>query len=329
MSIPNNYQNIRGWNHVLDFWEWKEQTGLAECVQIKTDTKSMFNIISGDNSELNNLFYEMDRRINDFIEVYDDRFRFTYSTLEDWNDDPVCSKCYSIYKMAWLYTDIINNGILRAPHLYETFSSHSTHPGGDRKLVISLMAPWMPVNLFYIWYPLVNPAPWFWTQENYVLQKPEDMFDLLDLRNSDAFYFEHADFKVSNRGLYNLEDVPLLLRPIGTSIISAMQYNRGNVPNKLNLHLKSISYSDRIHRRWLEENLEQVIDSVELVNETTLRISDFYFYKMPWGKDGRLMWVPQKFINAIPSNPLDNKTNVDRISNVSLRTSINEYRRLG
>lgn len=329
MSSPNNYDSIEGWPEVLKFWDWMDTTGDAKAIHIKTTTSELRSVVCfGDyNNYFSRSLIELSKNIDKFIAAGEKtREDFFFSDPLDWTLDSPLHPIYTMYKLAWLYKDIKLHGVRRAPQLYKAGHMYSTHPGGDRKLVLlDIIEEDMPVDVFYIWYPKLDPAPWHWTQDYEELLEPTDIFKLLDLTGSDNFYFTGTSYTINASGdshIHNTDIDTSVIHPLINSIHETA-VKQGIVKSdnwEANLH--AMSYTDRCHRNYLYNNQTELYNAIEIVNDHTIRLYDYEFNKQPWGANYKEIWIPQRLKNPMPASLFDKKwTNSNATISFKRRTA--------
>jgi hypothetical protein len=287
LSKPNQ-------DNLLKFWTWMTQTGRAKIFQFSIHGDELFKLLgSGDNR--GNLTTGMHRGMSDMIDDYLEvdpgmlDFFINHSTTADWTkNNQDLYACYRVLKAVWLSEDVAKNGIQAPMQLIQHGRNYRTHPGSDKKFVITYLNPQPNIPMFYIWYPELDPAPWIWTVSHREVRSPEEFCDMFVNAQHPTFRIVFSEITFTNEGAECTEEH--LLPWAQGAHYSCQKYGKLN-PN-LNLTLPTVSYTDAVHRMGSRQEIKRIMKKIERTGDDVFWLGgDLKFIRY----NG--VWALERFLN--------------------------------
>lgn len=286
LSKPNQ-------DNLLKFWNWMTQTGRAKIFRFTIDGTELYKLLTTET--LGNfqagMHGGMSDMIDDFLSVDPDMLDFfiNHSTSTDWNlDSPELYSCYRMLKALWLSEDVAKNGVQAPMQLIQHGRDYRTHPGSDKKYVITFLDPQPDIPMFYIWYPELDPAPWIWTVSHQEVKTPEEFCSLFVNADHPSFRIKYDEVTFTEQSYQCSEPH---LDPWAKGVhYTCKKYGKLN-PN-FNLTLPTISYTDSVHRLGGQSDIKRIMKKIERTGDDVFWLGGDHRFVRYHGS-----WIHNRFLN--------------------------------
>lgn len=225
-----------------------------------------------------------------------DRFREVPDNVKDyfvntsmpneWNDDnEQLYLCYQLYKLWWLDQDIEQRGQEAPVQLIQAGRNVASHPGSDKKYVITFLNPLEDVKCFYIWYPELDNTPWIWTQGYQEVKTPEEFCSMFPQILHNTFELEYCDVTFTKNGYDTGGNNHFT--PFASGVHKGLEKYGVITGPDYSLTIPHLSYRDGVHRMGMFANKQRFRE---------IRFQDGYFYLGKYKfiqQDG--VWYPSRY----------------------------------
>ena len=311
-------------NNLLRFWDWMRQSGRAKIFRFNVAGADLFRLLSYDaeGSLSRGMHKTTSDMIDDFLSVDAEQLDFfvNNSTISDWNsDNPEMYACYRILKTLWLSEDVAKNGVQAPMQLIQYGRNYQTHPGSDKKLVITHINPCPNIPMFYIWYPEMDSAPWVWTVQHTEVRTPEEFCDMFVNAEHPSFQIKYSEINFNHDGWINHEPH---LDPWAVGVHATLR-KYGKLNPDLNLTLPTVSYTDSVHRLGGHQEIKRLMALVKRTGEDVFWLGDNRKFIRYNG-----VWILDRFLN-FPVSLVDQDWCWDQDRAIyydNLRPNISRYR---
>ena len=220
---------------------------------------------------------------------------------------------YQLFKITWLTKDIRKNGVQAPVQLLKTVESYHCHPGSDKKYALTVLDQIPAIPCFYIWYPELDPCPFFEQYEYQLINSPQEFIDMFPMADDSTFDFEwgkvdvvretdevgaHPDWKGMDHFYAFAHNVCEILRKKELRSFKNTKVKEEPFQNWTCEHL---SYHDSIHRRQMEQE-KNIVNNIGLIDETTFNLNGDIFKWTTFGESS--LWLPESF-NNFPTSLID------------------------
>jgi hypothetical protein len=296
------------------FWQYLDKNPEIKIINLNLSATKMRSLFDKDvhsyweTSTVSALSEMIDRYINVDDEVKQEFIEESSSaTWSETNRDLYL--VYQMYKISWLKEDIKKNGVQAPVQIHKSVESYHCHPGSDKKYALTMLDQVQQIPCFYIWYPDLDPDPFFKVYEYTTLDTPEQFADIFEKCEDPTFSFEWGKVQITRSPNSKVGDHPEYK---GKNHFYAFMFNAADIYRKQEMRgqntwydreLQYLSYHDSIHRTQMEKN-KNAIDDIFQVDEETfnLRGTMFNLYKY----QDKSIWLPETF-NNFPSSLVDTK----------------------
>ena len=226
---------------------------------------------------------------------------------------------YQMFKVTWLKNDIAKNGVQAPVQLFKTVESYHCHPGSDKKYALSVLDRVETIPAFYIWYPELDPDPFFEHYEHTEIKTAQEFIDMFVMANHDTFNFEWGKLEVTK------PEGSKIGGPVewkGMDHFTAIADNICEILRKKELRSHNeginpwifepwseqhLSYHDSVHRTQME-NQKEIVNNIYLVDEETFNLDGIIFNKIKIADTH--IWMPEQF-NNFPQSIADKNWQYD------------------
>ena len=298
-SITNFYKI----NH---FYDWMKKTNQAKILKLKLTAQQLYDlqIHKSNLGKYHNALYEGYTNIIDkFVETNEmiktNYMNGSFSRSNVWkcypHDDHQSYWLYRTMKMYWLY-ESIKNDCQHAPIQMHRFrDGYRFHPGSDKVNSLYLMGKInnLVTNVFYIWYPEIDPDFEEWNLDYEIINTGEEFRDMFVKYHDNTFNIISGKTKIGSNYDYAKSDKHLEVSSWYAA--ESMRYDRNE---KLPLKIDHISYNDNIHHIGIDLSIKK-IKEFKYTDETFTLPNGIKFIK----KDTTLdigskrqysqMWIPE------------------------------------
>jgi hypothetical protein len=300
MSRLISRKNMRS---VKRLYFWLEENPQAKVVKFKASSTELRQLFDKDC----HAFYEAGVVAN--LSMLIDRFKqvpadiveefITSTRNEDWykwnNEDYYA--CYQMLKILWLDRDIKKNGQQAPVQIIKTIESYHCHPGSDKKYAMTLLNPLDSIDCFYIWYPQLDPDPWFNIIDYQEVKTPEEFVDMFSMADHKTFYFEHGTVDFHETG-YDTDVEHFRPMADAASDLLLKIAKREGVKAPV-FSVDHLSYRDSVHRHQMEQ-VTDLLRQVYFINDEHFRMGEYDF---SWD-DKLKIWIPD-FKTTFPKSLWD------------------------
>ena len=273
------------------FYDWINRTSRAKVVKFEssgTELRSLFDADpkSKTHGDMIRLLSEKIERFRNMDPNTIDYF-VNRSMPREWTGNTDIYLCYQLFKLLWLSKDIKLNGQEAPIQLYTSGRGYQSHPGSDKKFIISFLQPLETVRCFYIWYPELDQTPWHWTLPYTEVDTPEEFCDMFPQIKHDTFELEHCNVTITNsdidvEGNYHF-------KPFATGAHKACVKLKKIKHPDFKLELPHLSYRDGVHRMGMFKD-KSIFNEIRFENDN-FYLGDFKFIQY------NNLWYPEKFYN--------------------------------
>jgi hypothetical protein len=285
-------------NNLERFWQWADTTGRARVYKFSVPGDKLERLLAADTQQFASATHTgLSDMITNFLSVSPESLHFfkNYSVPSDWNSrHPDLYACYRICKALWLCDDVARNGIQAPMQLIQYGRGYQTHPGSDKKFVITVLEPQPSIPMFYIWYPELDPAPWIWTVAHQEIATPQDFCDMFVNADHPTFQFKYNEVALQET---DVECSDTHLMPWAQGAHYACQ-EYGRIKPGFNVRLPTISYTDAVHRQGMYTDAHRLIDQARQTSEDVFWMGKHRFIKYQG------IWILDRFLN-LPSSLVD------------------------
>lgn len=280
------------------FWHWADTTGRAKVYRFDIAGDRLERLVAVDTLKFASATHlGLSNLITDFLSVSTESLNFfiNYSEPADWTArHPDLYACYRMFKLLWLCEDIRSNGVQAPMQLIQHGRGYRTHPGSDKKFVLTLLEPRRSIPMFYIWYPELDPAPWIWTTPHTEVTSPEDFCDLFAKVQHPTFQFKYEEILLG-------ESAPVCSDPHLMPWAQGAHYacvKYGKIKPRFSLRLPTISYTDAVHRQGLHADIKHIMSQAHQTDPDVFRMANHRFIQHQG------IWMLDRFLN-FPTSLVD------------------------
>lgn len=274
------------------FYDWMNRSSRARVIKFTASGRQLRHLFDADPKSVTH--GDMIRLLSDKIERFrklDNNIKEYFvkqSMPREWNsDNEQLYLCYQLFKLNWLSQDIRQNGQEAPIQLYISGRGYQSHPGSDKKFIISFLNPLETVNCFYIWYPELDQTPWHWTLPYQEVDTPQEFCDMFPQIKHDTFELEYCNVTITKDGFDTQGNGHFTPFASGAHK-SCGKFGRIKHPD-FKLELPHLSYRDGVHRMGMFSNKDSFYDVKFVGDNFYLGDHKFILYNE--------LWYPEQYFN--------------------------------